>query len=400
VVRREPEVVRERRPGAERSVTARIGLLALALCVTAAGGRALAADTKAPRLQVVVRNLDNPRKLFAAPGGVVYVTEAGSGGNKAKRLCLRTCVGATGSVVKVVRGVAISVLTGLGSQSLPGGRDAQGPVAAMPGGSKYVVLMQDMQINSHGVNEVGLQHAGDLLSSRGGKLAARVIADLGRFEAEHNPDHGAGPGPSYAQPPIDSDPYAFVPFDGGYAVVDAAGNDLLQVDPAGKISVLAVFPTRPTALTPAERKQHRPAAPPMLPVQSVPSALAVGPDGALYVGEFTGWPYRVGAARVWRVVPGKKPTVFASGFTNISDLAFDGRDLLVLELASKGLQTPGSIGELIRLGANGTRTVLASTGLVEPTGLAVGGGWIYISNYGTYPAAGAGPHGELVRIRG
>ena len=99
-------------------------------------------------------------------------------------------------------------------------------------------------------------------------------------------------------------------------------------------------------------------------------------------------------------MPGKKPTVFASGFTNIADLAFDGRDLLVLELASKGLQTPGSIGELIRLGANGTRTVLASTGLVEPTGLAVGGGWIYISNYGTYPAAGAGPHGELVRIRG
>jgi hypothetical protein len=380
-------------------VTARIGLLALALCVTAAGARALAADTKAPRLQVVVRNLDNPRKLFVAPGGVVYVTQAGSGGNKGKQRCLRTCVGATGSVVKVVHGVATPVLTGLSSQALPGGLDAQGPVAAMPGGSKYIVLMQDMQINSKGVNEVGLQHAGDLLTSRGGKLAATVIADLARFEAQHNPDHGAGPGPSYAQPPIDSDPYAFVPFRGGYAVVDAAGNDLLQVDPSGKISVLAVFPTRRTALTQAERKQHRPTAPPALPVQSVPSSLAVGPDGALYVGEFTGWPYRIGAARVWRVVPGKKPTVFASGFTNISDLAFDGRDLLVLELASKGLQTPGSIGELIRLGANGTRTVLASTGLVQPTGLAVGGGWIYISNYGTYPAAGAGPHGELVRVK-
>ena len=273
-----------------------IALLALALGLAAGGGRALAGGTKASGLEVVARNLDNPRKLFIAADGAVYVVQAGSGDNKDKKPCLQTCVGDTGSVVKIARGVATTVLTGLGSQSLPGGRDAEGPVAARPDGSTYIVLMQDMQIDSHGVNQVGLQQAGDLLSSPAGDVAPTVIADLARFEAEHNPDHGAGPGPTYAQPSIDSDPYAFVPFRGGYAVVDAAGNDLLQVDPSGKISVLAVFPTHPTALTRAERKQHRPTAPPVLPVQSVPSSLAVGPDGALYVGEFTGWPYRIGSA--------------------------------------------------------------------------------------------------------
>ena len=71
----------------------------------------------------------------------------------------------------------------------------------------------------------------------------------------------------------------------------------------------------------------------------------------------------------------------------------------MLELASKGLQNPASTGELIRVGAKGARKVLAAKGLVDPTGLAVGKGWIYISNYGTYPAAGTGPHGELVRVR-
>jgi sugar lactone lactonase YvrE len=134
-------------------------------------------------------------------------------------------------------------------------------------------------------------------------------------------------------------------------------------------------------------------------VQSVPSALAVGPDGALYVGELTGWPYRIGAARVWRIAPGTKPKVFATGFTNISDLAFDGNDMLVLEIASKGIQNPASTGVLIRVSPGGKRIVLASKGLVFPTGVAVGKGWIYISNYGTYPGTGPAPHGELVRVR-
>jgi hypothetical protein len=381
-------------------MTRRLALLALALGVMTAGLAATVGDAKAPRLEVVAGNLDNPRKLFLAPGGAVYVVEAGSGGNKGTQSCLRTCVGKTGSLAKVENGVATPVLTGLGSQSLPGGQDAEGPVAAMPSGSKYVVLMQDMQIDQRGINQVGLENAGELFTTQGGKPSPKVIADLAAYEAAHNPDHGAGPGPTYAQPSIDSDPYGFVPFRGGYAVVDAAANDLLEVSPDGKVSLLAVFPSQPIRLTANERRQHRPAAPPVLHVQSVPSALTIGPDGALYVGEFTGWPYRIGSARVWRILPGKKPTVFAHGFTNISDLAFDGRDLLVLELASRGLQNQTSTGSLVRVAANGKRTVLASTGLVMPTGLAVGGGWIYISNYGTYPAAGPPPHGELVRIKG
>jgi hypothetical protein len=91
-------------------------------------------------------------------------------------------------------------------------------------------------------------------------------------------------------------------------------------------------------------------------------------------------------------------TVYAAGFTNISDLAFEGKDLLVLEIAARGLLDPRSPGALIRVAPGGARTVLASAGLVDPTGLAVGRGSIYVSNYGTYRGSGPGPHGEVIRL--
>jgi hypothetical protein len=55
--------------------------------------------------------------------------------------------------------------------------------------------------------------------------------------------------------------------------------------------------------------------------QSVPDALAPGPDGVLYAREFTGGSQTRGSARIWRVVPGQAPTVFATGLTSVTALA-------------------------------------------------------------------------------
>jgi hypothetical protein len=91
-------------------------------------------------------------------------------------------------------------------------------------------------------------------------------------------------------------------------------------------------------------------------------------------------------------------SLYASGFTNISDIAFAGKNLLVLEYASRGVLDPASPGALIRLAPDGKRAVIAGAGLVAPTGLAVGNGSIYISNYGAYPGSGPGPHGQVVSL--
>jgi hypothetical protein len=99
--------------------------------------------------------------------------------------------------------------------------------------------------------------------------------------------------------------------------------------------------------------------------------VAVGPDGSLYVGELTGVPFPVGAARVYRVpANGGTPVIVATGFTNIIDIAF-GPDGLgyVLEHDADGIIPPlgpGVAGRLVRLNADGTQTVIASAGLVKP----------------------------------
>jgi hypothetical protein len=377
--------------------TAIAGLAALLVPFAASSGAAR------PTLTVIATNLNNPRKLFVGAGDVVYVVEAGTGGsNKCFGTGLNTiCVGPTGSITRIAHGRQRRVVTGLVSWATPAAQRAQGAAAVLVRNGVYYVLLGDAVANKRGGNDLGPDGAtaGHLISTRAGKAAPRLLANLAAFEAAHNPDRGAGPGTKLGNPSIDSNPYAFTAYRGGFALVDAAANDLLWVGPTGRISVLAVFPPQTEKLTKAE--VQRMGAPPgltSLDIQSVPSSVAVGPDGALYVGELTGRPFKPGAARVWRVVPGKKPTVYAAGFTNISDLAFVGKNLLVLEVAARGLWDPPWTGALIRLAPDRTRTVIASGGLVAPTGLAVGRGSIFISNYGFYPGSGPEPHGQVVSL--
>jgi hypothetical protein len=292
-------------------------------------------------------------------------------------------------------------VTGLVSWANRAQQRALGPAQVLVGGGTYYVLLDDDTVQPDGTNALGPagMMAGDLIAIRPGRKP-RVIADFAAFEAMHNPDHGAGPGRLLGNPSVDSDPYAFIPYRGGFAVVDAGANDLLWVSPKGTVSVLAVFPTQSINLSKQAAKRIGAAASVRsIRVQSVPSCVAIGPDGALYIGELTARPFAPGIARVWRVLPGKAPTVYASGFTNISDIAFDGKDLLVLEIADKGLYDPRSVGALIRVTPNRASTVLARAGLVMPTGLALAGGSAYISNYGTFPGSGPTPHGQILKLR-
>jgi len=66
----------------------------------------------------------------------------------------------------------------------------------------------------------------------------------------------------------------------------------------------------------------------------------------------------------------------------------------VLEIDRDGLLDAKASGELIRLDGPKRRTVLETSGLVSPTGVAVApNGNIYVSNNGS-----SATHGEIIRL--
>jgi sugar lactone lactonase YvrE len=125
--------------------------------------------------------------------------------------------------------------------------------------------------------------------------------------------------------------------------------------------------------------------------QSVPTTV-VWHEGAFYVGELAEGAPR-GRARVWRVVPGGRPTVYRTGFTTITGIAFgpDG-SLYVAQLLRDGpaqFERGDFTGALVRVAPDGRRSELARGRLTAPAGVAVGrDGTVYVAVNSVFPSRG------------
>ena len=187
-----------------------------------------------------------------------------------------------------------------------------------------------------------------------------------------------------------SNPYDLVaaPF-GGIFISDGGSNSVFRVTPRGRVHEYATFPRREIP-----RDSQLEGGSPTMDV--VPTGLTYGPDGALYVVSFTGFPYPNRAAYVYRVedqngdgdaLDDGEITVYASGFSAATSIAFqeDGdllvteysTDMLRLVLDEGGVEHAGKVaGRLVRW-REGEIEVLVD-GLVSPTSVVVRDGKAFV----------------------
>ncbi|KAB8315405.1 ScyD/ScyE family protein [Tolypothrix campylonemoides VB511288] len=338
------------------------------------------------RIEVLASGLDSPRKLNFGPDGALYVAEAGRGGTGASipsptQPGASAFYGATGAITRIQNGIVERVVTGLPSLALPDGSDAAGvsDIEFDAYGNAYAIV----GLASNPANRDNLLQVPDFsqliaIDNFDGGASWTRLSDFGAYEQNNNPD-GQN---------VDTNLYDLLIKDNTAYVVDAGANVLLsQRAFGGEPTLLTIFATR-TATNSFTGEA--------IVQQPVPTSVTVGPDGALYVGELTGFPFQQGAAQVYRINAEGQPEVYAQGFTNIVDLAFDhSGGLYVLEYDADGILNGGNAGALIYVSPDGkTRTTIADDELISPTGLEIGSdGDIYISNKGFIAG-----QGEVLRL--
>ena len=382
---------------------------------------------EAVSFEVVADGLDNPRGISFDPWGNIYVAESGRGGDGNDGRCIPSpssqyiplCAAENGSLLKITPfGVKTTVVSNLPSIGLaPTGEQAAGPADIKFDSRGNAYLLIGFAGNPKERDTVLKEpKLGQLykVNLRDGSLTS--IADFGAYEVKNNPD-GTD---------IISNPYSFT-IKGDYAyVVDGGGNSIYKValDGSGIKTVKAfaqqklpsgevVFPPRQGAATGDSEGPPLELLPPGYTVtpdgnvtssQSVPTAIALAPNGSLTVTEYTSYPYPEGKARIWSVddkltstgtgvnntpVTG---TEITTGFTQLTGVAYDsqGNEYVLQHINQsewKAVEPGGNIvgdvsGSLIKIARDGTRTVLLSGhGLEAAAYITVGpDGDLYISN--------------------
>jgi hypothetical protein len=356
-------------------------------------GTALAAG---PSVKVLASGLDNPRGVAVGTTGNVFVAEGGTGAT------------GSGKIAVWRHGSLRTAVSGLPSVFSPEG-DISGPtnVAARGNGTLAFTI---------GGGPQGF----DTLRRA---TPTRILADIQAYRNAH-PKPACQPNTNpeiwcdLDQPanPTDSNAYGLALVPGGALVTDAAGDQLLLVSANGHIQSVAKFPNEIVSTS------HIPGFPvPAVPAEPVPTTVAVGPDGAWYVGELKGFPFTPGASRIWRIAPSARNvtcdptatsgacTLFADGFTSVTGMAFgpDG-SLYVVEIVKNGVLGLFSgtdvTGALIRYKA-GVQTELVAGQLTAPGDVAVSRtGALYVSNKSVCTGTGqpvpalCGDGGELLQI--
>jgi hypothetical protein len=325
---------------------------------------------------VFAEGLDNPRGLEFGPDGQLYVAEGGQGGTTSTEGECEQVVPPVGPYTGGVN-ARISTLDADGQRTsvvedLPSTQTAA-TLGSLVSGVADIAFVDDTlyYLLASGGCSHGNPEAPNGVYRVNEDDTTELVADLSAFVMAN---------PTAVQNPGDFEPdesaYGLEAFNDQLYVTESNHGALDAVDPA------TGTPSRVLDLSATEG-------------HLVPTAMAVGPDGNLYLSNLMPFPVAAGASSVYTVTPEGELGVHAEGVTAVLGLAFDAEgQLYVLETSSPGAGMEAPIipgtGRVVRLTDDGELDVVA-TGLVFPTGMAFGpDGTLYVSNFGFGFPPGAG----------
>ena len=329
---------------------------------------------------VVAEGLWNPGNIVFGPDGTLYIAESGVAPGGGPGEGAPATPGAQGPAPLVPPQV---------SQVAPDG--TQSVLSAETGGIGLAVYEGEVYVAAGGTS-VGMglapypgENTVNAVSIESGEV--RLVAELGTYEADNNPD-GSDVNPNL---------YGLDISDAGEIyVADAGGNTIYRVDAAsGEYELFAVVPnlTDLTGATPtAEEEAMQPG-----PRQAVPVSVVIDDGGYINVGllsEFWAGPNIVAYA------PDGTYTEGVSGPSTIVSTALGPDGLMYAsQLTADFSGEMPAPGNVFRINADGTLEPVVE-GLFFPHGLAFdAGGNLYVTVNSIISAPDA-PLGQVIRIDG
>lgn len=296
---------------------------------------------------VVAEGLNTPLGVAVDAEGNVYASDSGTGGDEV----IATVPGEGGEEIEITLGNTARIV-----KVNPEGEETV--VASLPSigfGGMGASGVNQLSFIGGALYATSGEWDGTLAEERPTGVAAVVkieedgtfteVANTWELERDTNPDEG---------PETYTHPYDLVGGpDGTIYIADAGANALLELDPAtGELSVVTAFD-----LLPIPNEQGE------IGAEYVPTGVALGADGNLYVSSFY--------LGVTRVTPEGEVSPYATDVQLLTDLQLgpDG-ELYAVQIAELGEEGPvENSGKIIRIKEGESSEVLVD-GLAQPSAIA------------------------------